>query len=87
MDTPRETHSAVVRAQLAVNGHVFEVAQLGPGYLFLKDPIDLPPSDAVLTLQIDDSVSVRNLRLPCGMAAGRQRTLIAAANAGSRAAG
>jgi hypothetical protein len=82
MNTPRETHSAVVRAQLAVQGHVFNVAQLGPGYLFVNDPVDLPPSDAVLTLQIDDSVTVRNLRLPFGIAAGQRKTTIAAGSPG-----
>lgn len=67
--------------------HVFEVAQLGHGYLFLNDPIEFPPSEAVLTLRIDDSVTVRKLRLPFGVRAGERKTIIAAGDNSSRVAG
>ncbi|HEX3314973.1 MAG TPA: hypothetical protein VHR72_08790 [Gemmataceae bacterium] len=83
----RETHSADVWAQLVAAGHVFKVAQLGPGYLFLDDPIDLAPCDAVLSFRIDASLSVRQLKLPFGVRADECKTIVAAANPTERAAG
>jgi len=56
MDTRRTTrggHSADVRIALAVHGHVFSVAELGPGFVVLRNPISPPPADAELTLSID----------------------------------
>jgi hypothetical protein len=56
MDTRPTTgsgHSADVRIALAVNGHVFSVAELGPGFVVLRNPIPHPPADAELTLSID----------------------------------
>jgi hypothetical protein len=56
MDTRPTTgigHSADVRIALAVNGHVFSVAKLGPGFVVLRNPIAHPPADAELTLSID----------------------------------
>ena len=38
---------------LAVNGHVFSVAKLGPDFLVLRDPIPHPPAEAELSLSID----------------------------------
>lgn len=56
MDTRRATtsgHSADVRIDLAVNGHVFSVAELGPGFLVVRNPVAHPPAEAELTLSID----------------------------------
>ena len=57
MDTRRTTtgggHSADVRIDLAVNGHVFSVAKLGPGFLVVRNPIAHPPAEAELSLSID----------------------------------
>jgi hypothetical protein len=78
MMNSREAHSADVSAQLVAAGHVFKVAQLGPGYLFLRDPIDLAPCDAVLSFRIDGSLSVRELKLPFGVRAGERKTIVVA---------
>jgi len=51
--TARSTHSADVLIGLAVNGHVFSVAKLGPGFVVLRNPIAHPPAEAELTLLID----------------------------------
>ncbi|MBO0697817.1 MAG: hypothetical protein J2P46_05455 [Zavarzinella sp.] len=56
MDTRPTTgggHSADVRIALAVNGHVFSVAKLGPGFVVLRNPVAHPPAEAELTLSID----------------------------------
>jgi hypothetical protein len=46
-------HSAEVRIALAVNGHVFSVAELGPNFVVLRNPIPHPPAEAELSLSID----------------------------------
>jgi hypothetical protein len=51
--TTRGGHSADVRIDLAVNGHVLSVAKLGPGFVVLRNPIPHPPAEAELTLSID----------------------------------
>lgn len=51
--TVRGTHSADVRNALAVNGHVFSVAELGPDFVVLRNPIPHPPAEAGLSLSID----------------------------------
>lgn len=38
---------------MAVNGHVFSVAELGPGFVVLRNPVAHPPAEAELTLSID----------------------------------
>ena len=55
MDTRKTTtgHSADVRIALAVNGHVFSVAELGPDFVVLRNPIPHPPAEAELSLSID----------------------------------
>lgn len=56
MDTRSTTgggHSADVRIDLAVNGHVFSVAELGPDFVVLRNPVAHPPAEAELTLSID----------------------------------
>jgi hypothetical protein len=55
MDTRKTTtgHSADVRIALAVSGHVFSVAELGPDFAVLRNPIPHPPADAELSLSID----------------------------------
>ncbi len=46
-------HSADVRMQLNVNGHVLSVSQLGPDFLILKNPIDHPPTKAEIAVWVD----------------------------------
>jgi hypothetical protein len=46
-------HSAVVRMQLTLNGHVFSVSQLGPDFLMLRNPVDHPPAPADMVVSID----------------------------------
>jgi hypothetical protein len=46
-------HSADVRMQLNVNGHVLPIAQLGPDFLILKNPIYHPPTAAEIAVWVD----------------------------------
>jgi hypothetical protein len=70
-------HSADVRMELRLNGHVLPIAQLGPDFLVLTAPIDHPPGEAEITLSIDGHESRWPVRLQEGLSAVQRRTRIA----------
>ena len=63
--------------QLRVNGHVFVIGQLGPDFMILDDPVDLPPAEGEISLSIDGRESRWSVQLPDGVAVGRLETRIA----------
>lgn len=69
-------HSAIVCMQLCVNGLILPIAQLGPSFLVLKNPIDHPPADAVISMSIDCCEDHWRVRLPGGIQAGKRKTAI-----------
>jgi hypothetical protein len=79
MDTPKthsSSHSADVRIHLLVNGSALPVAQLGPEFLVLRDPIDHPPCDAEITMAIDGNESGWTVHLVNGIQVGERKTVI-----------
>ena len=70
-------HSAQIEMQLLVNGSTLSIGQMGPDFLFLDDPIDHPPADAVIVFSVDGNERRWAVRLPEGIAGGRQRVAIA----------
>jgi hypothetical protein len=68
--TTRGGHSADVRIALAVNGHVFSVAKLGPDFVVLRNPIPHPPAEAELSLSIDGHEERWRVELIDGILAG-----------------
>jgi hypothetical protein len=68
--TIRSTHSADVRIELTVNGHVFLVAKLGPDFVVLRNPIAHPPAEAELMLAIDGDVRRWRVELIDGIVPG-----------------
>jgi hypothetical protein len=74
--TTRGGHSADVRIALAVNGHVFSVAKLGPDFVVLRDPIPHPPAEAELSLSIDGHEDRWRVELIDGIVAGGGDTRI-----------
>lgn len=73
---PRSSHSAEVRIRLAVDGRVFSVAQLGPGFVVLRDRIDHPPAAAEVRLSIDGDETRWPVELVDGIVAGERKTRI-----------
>ena len=63
--------------RLLINGGSLPVAQLGPDFLLVDAPIDYPPGDASVVLQVDQSERRWHLRLPSGISAGSKRVGIA----------
>ena len=54
---------------LLLDGRILSVGQLGPDFLLLREPFDLPPANATLDLTIDDSHRSWPIRLPNGISA------------------
>ena len=52
MDRP-QSYSATVKASLHVNGEVLNIAQVGPDFCIVRDPRELPPSEAIVMVSID----------------------------------
>ncbi len=57
-------HSALVKMRLLVNGSSLSIAQMGPDFLLVDEPINHPPSDASVVMQIDQSERRWNVHLP-----------------------
>jgi hypothetical protein len=69
--------SSRVAMQLLVNGSSLPIAQMGPDFLLLDKPIDYPPCEAIIVFSVDDSERRWPVRLPDGLAVGREHVTIA----------
>ena len=69
-------HSANVRMSLAVNGHSLRIAQLGPQFLILSDPVDHPPADAEIKMSVDGHESQWPVFLVDGISQSKPRVAI-----------
>jgi hypothetical protein len=69
-------HSAIVRMELCVNGLVLPIAQLGPNFLVLENPIDHPPGEAEIGMWIDGREDRWRVRLAEGIKAEQRKTAI-----------
>jgi len=65
-----------VKMRLLVNGSSIAVAQMGPDFLLVDAPINHPPGNASLILQVDQSERRWNVHLPEGIAAVSRRVAI-----------
>jgi hypothetical protein len=70
------SYSADVQMELRVNGRVFDVGQLGPDFVILRDATDHPPAQGEMMLSIDGHVKRWPVQLPDGVAAGDVKTRI-----------
>jgi hypothetical protein len=59
-------YSANVRLTLVVDGRSFKLAQTGPDFVILREPMDLPPSEAEIVTDIDGQVERWRVHLPEG---------------------
>jgi hypothetical protein len=83
---PQKSHSAEVRMQLHLGGRTLAIAQLGPEFLILKEPIEHPPTDAEITLWIDGRVRRWHVRLQAGIQVGKVKTPVSNFQSGSAVA-
>ena len=64
--------------RLLVNGSSIAVAQMGPDFLLVDAPINHPPGNASLVLQVDQSERRWDVHLPEGICAESEGVTIAA---------
>ena len=64
--------------RLIVDGASISVTHMGPDFLFIESPIDHPPTEASVVLQVDQNERRWNVRLPDGISARSKRVVIAA---------
>ena len=64
---------------MLVNGSVIPIAQMGPDFLLLDKTVDYPPGEATIVFCVDGSERRWAVRLPEGLAVGRERVTIAKA--------
>lgn len=69
-------HSAQVNLRLLVNGRTIPVVQLGPDFLLVDAPLDLPAGDASVVMQVDAGERRWNVRLPDGCSVASRRVAI-----------
>ena len=72
------SHSSLVKIRLLLDGHSIDVAQMGPDCLFVDLPIDAPPGEATIVLNVDQSERRWRVRLPQGISASSEKIVIAA---------
>ncbi len=72
-------HSARVNMRLLVGERSVPVVQLGPDFLLVGEPVDLPPGEASMVMQVDGSESRWTVFLPNGISAATNRVAIMAA--------
>lgn len=63
--------------RLLVNGFSIPVTQMGRDFLLVDAPVNHPPADASVILQVDESERCWNIRLPEGISQTSKRVLIA----------
>jgi hypothetical protein len=60
--------------RLYVNGIIFDIGQLGPDFLILRNAPDLPPAEGEIMLSINGHVRRWLVQLPDGITAGKAET-------------
>ena len=64
--------------QLFVNGQVLKIAQIGPRFLMLGQPIEHPPAEAEILMSIDGKEERWRVCLPDGISVTAPTTPISA---------
>lgn len=75
-ETEHAAHSADVKIHLHVNGFTLPVAQLGPEFLVLRNPVDHPPCNAEITMSIDGRETRWPVHLVNGIQVDKYKTAI-----------
>jgi hypothetical protein len=73
------SHSSLVKIRLLLDGHSIDVAQLGPDCLFVDSPMDAPPGEATIMLNVDQAERRWRVRLAEGISSRSEKIVIAAA--------
>ena len=63
--------------RLILNGTPIRITHMGPDFVLVDSPIDLPPCEASILLRVDDSESQWQVRLPEGISRNSKRVALA----------
>jgi hypothetical protein len=69
-------HPANVVMAVQVNGHALSIAQMGPDFLLLDEPIDYPAGIAQVLLSVDGHEARWAVRPPEGIRLGEKRVSV-----------
>lgn len=75
--SPTAGYSAQVAIELRLPERTVRVAQMGPDFLLLAEPVDQAPCEAVVVLKVDQVGRSWSVFLPEGIAAGSLRVPLA----------
>ena len=67
--------------RLIVGGTVIRITHMGPDFLLIDAPGDLPPCGASISLKVDGSETEWKVRLPEGISKNSNRVALALADA------
>ncbi len=70
-------HSAQVKMRLIVGGSAIRITQMGPDFLLIDTPADVPPCEASIFLQVDSSKREWKVKLPQGISKDCNRVQLA----------
>jgi hypothetical protein len=76
-NSKRDAYSADVRMELRLQDRVLSIAQLGPDFLILEEPVEHPPAQAEILVSIDGRERRWMVYLPDGLTVGARETRIA----------
>lgn len=62
----RENYSGVVKLRLRVGDLEYRLSRTGPNYIGFRDPVELPPCEGVVIMNIDDREHRWSVRLTGG---------------------
>jgi hypothetical protein len=62
-------YSSHVQLYLEMSGRTIALSEIGPGFVSLREPTDIPPGDAEVVMRIDDHETRWSVELPNGAAA------------------
>ena len=72
-----ECHSADVRLELRLNGHILSISQLCPDFFVFANPINYPPTEAEIGMSIAGHESGWRVRPIKGLSTERRKSRIA----------
>ena len=65
--------------ELIAHGMSISINQMGPDFLLVESPVDLPPGEATIVLQVDKSERRWQVLLPDGISRASNRVALAVA--------
>jgi hypothetical protein len=69
-------HSSRVNMRLLFNGYSLPVAQIGPDFILVDEPVNHPPTAASVIFQVDETERHWKVQLPFGISCDLKKVAI-----------